>query len=170
MTVEILVVGDTHVMYFKNLPKEMLNYIQDAKWVIHVGDYVSKDVLQGFIKLKGKRFIGVYGNADPLMVRKEITAKRIIEVEGRKIAIIHPASGGPIDIAEKRVLAEFRNDSIDIIIYGHTHEPKFEIKSDVILVNPGKGYIEKSSYGPTTTLAILRIDHEISGEIIQIKE
>lgn len=169
MTVEIVIVGDTHAMYFRKLPKEMLKYIQDADWVIHVGDYVSKDVLKGFINLKGEKFIGVYGNTDPLMVRKEIPAKRIIDIEGKKIAIIHPSSGGPMEQAERRVLAEFKDDPIDILIYGHTHEPKFEKKNDLILVNPGKGYFEKS-YGPKTTLAILRIGQEISGEIIQIKE
>jgi len=156
-------------MYFNKLPNEMLKYIQDADWVIHVGDYVSKNVLKGLIKLKGEKFIGVYGNTDPLIIRKEIPAKRIIEIEDKKLAITHPASGGSIKMAERRVLAEFRNDPIDILIYGHTHEPKFEKNSDLVLVNPGKGYFEKS-YGPSTTLAVLRIDQEISGEIIQIKE
>ncbi len=87
MLVRIVVIGDTHILDFNELPQKMLNAILSADWVIHVGDYTSKEVLNGFIKLKGSQFVGVYGNADPLSIRNQVLEKEIIEVNGKKIGI-----------------------------------------------------------------------------------
>jgi len=65
----ILIIGDTHISSFKDLPKKILQYIKDSNWVIHVGDYTSKDVVEGFNQLKANYFKGVYGNSDPLVIR-----------------------------------------------------------------------------------------------------
>ena len=170
MVVKILVLGDTHLRYFKDLPKDILKLLKLADWILHIGDFISKEILDGFIKLKEDRFIGVYGNADPLMVRKELSAMKIIQIEGHKFGMIHPASGGPLEMTEKRVLSEFKRDSIDVLIYGHTHEPKIEKRQELLLINPGKGYLEKNDYGPSPTIIMLTIDKEISGKIIEIKK
>jgi putative phosphoesterase len=165
MSDKVLVVGDTHSVSFESLPKMMLQLIREVDWVIHVGDYTSVDVLSGFIRKKGPRFRGVYGNADPLQVRNRLMEKDIIEISNKKIGIIHPASGGSSRDTKKKVQAEFKNDDLDAIIYGHTHESNIEIVDGILLINPGKGYLEKSYFGPPPSLAILRIGKRITGNI-----
>ena len=54
--VKILILGDTHLQKFEDLPKNLNNEIQKADWVIHTGDYTSIEVLNGFIKKKSRIF------------------------------------------------------------------------------------------------------------------
>ena len=83
--IEIIIIGDTHALDFNKIPIEMLSAIRNADIVIHVGDYTSKSVLRGLVRLKGKTFKGVFGNADPLSIRREVPNKDIIEVLNNKI-------------------------------------------------------------------------------------
>ncbi len=170
MVVKIAILGDTHINSFEELPKEILNELIDSDWIIHVGDYTSKDVVHGLINLKRAHFRGVYGNADPIDVRNLLKSKEIIQISGKKIGIIHPAIGGPDENLEEKILIEFANEDLDIITYGHSHESRIITKKNIVLVNPGKGYLEINHFGPPTTIVVLLIDNEeILGEIKEIK-
>ena len=169
MPVRIIIIGDTHISDFNELPPEMLQAILSADWVLHVGDYTSKNILDGLIKLKGPQFVGVYGNADPLSIRNQVLEKEIIEVNSKKIGITHPAVGGTYENTKKNVLRSFEDDTVDAIIYGHTHDPIIENFNGIMLVNPGKGYLEKEYFGAPTSFAILTLDKKIHAEIKNIK-
>lgn len=169
MPVRIIVIGDTHILDFNELPQKMLKAILSADWVIHVGDYTSKNVLNGLINLKGHQFIGVHGNADPLSIMNQVLEKEIIEVNGKKIGITHPAVGGTYENTKMKILRKFKDDDVDAIIYGHTHDPIIEDFNGIMLINPGKGYLEKEYFGSPTSFAILTLDKKIHAEIINIK-
>ena len=168
MTVKIAIIGDTHIKSFNELPDEMIKEINESEWVIHVGDYTFFDVLYGLIELKGNYFKGVYGNADPKQIWDKVPLKDVFEIKGKRIGITHPASGGSHENIETKVIAEFKNDSVDIIIFGHTHDPIIHYKENLIVINPGKGYLEKDYYGPSTTIAILEINDDIRVSIKEI--
>lgn len=168
LTVKIVILGDTHLTYFKNFPKQMLLEIEEADWVIHVGDYTNINVLDGLIDLKGEKFKGVYGNADPSYIREKIPSKEIFQIFDKRIGITHPAHGGSSANTEKIVLNEFKHENVDVIIFGHTHEPKIQYKENMLLINPGKGYLEREYFGSSTTIVILIINGGIHGEIRQI--
>lgn len=168
-TLRIVVVGDTHVRVFRGLPCEMMEAIRNADWVIHVGDYVTVDVLHGLTRLKKDRFKGVYGNADPLAIRKELPETDKVEILGKRIGITHPSVGGPDENTEEVVIAEFEGDAVDAVVYGHTHEPRIEMVGGVLLVNPGKGYLEDSYFGPPTTMALLTVGTGLDAEIRELR-
>jgi putative phosphoesterase len=168
MPVKIIIVGDTHARDFKDLPNEMIEAIQEADQVIHVGDYISKNVLDGFIALKGRAFEGVCGNADPQAIRKIVPTKKIIEISGIQIGITHPVIGGPPEKSKKRALAIFKDDNVNIIIYGHTHDSEITYLKDLLVINPGKGYIEDNSFGPPTSIALLTIGKEVKVKIFEL--
>ncbi len=169
MKTKILIVGDTHISSFKDLPKKILQYIKESNWVIHVGDYTSKNIVEGFKKLKANYFKGVYGNSDPLVIRKLLPPKIVIEISGIKMGIIHPESGGSETFLKRRIIKEFRDHSVDVIAYGHTHEAKIQRVDKTLLVNPGRGYIDEFSYNTPASIAIITIDKEIKAEIKEIK-
>jgi hypothetical protein len=169
MPVKIVILGDTHVKSINELPNEMIKDIKCSDWVIHVGDYTSIEVLNGLIDLKGIYFKGVYGNADTKQVWEIVHPKEIFEIKGKRIGITHPPSGGSHENIEAKVIKEFRKDNVDIIIYGHTHDPIIHYKENIIIINPGKGYLEKHYYGAPTTIAILEIDDDIRASIKEIK-
>lgn len=162
---KVLIIGDTHSLNFNTLPKRMLQLIKEADWVIHVGDYTSIDVLSGLIKIKGSRFKGVFGNADPLNIREHTNVREIIEISKKRIGITHPATGGSYEETKLKVLVEFKNYDLDVIVYGHTHDYNIETLDDTLLVNPGKGYIEEYYYGSPTSVAILNIGEKITSKI-----
>ncbi|MHA2007896.1 MAG: metallophosphoesterase family protein [Promethearchaeota archaeon] len=168
MLVRIAILGDTHIRLFEDLPKEMVEEIEISDWVIHTGDFVSLDIINGLIRLKGEKFRGVFGNADPKNVRDLVRSKETLEILGKKIGITHPSGGGPSGITEAIVHSEFSNENLDILIYGHTHEPKIQYKERLLLINPGKGYLETSYFGPSTTIVILVINDGIHAEIKNI--
>jgi putative phosphoesterase len=169
MMIKVSIIGDTHLKAFEELPNGILREITNSDWVIHVGDYTFVDVLNGLINLKGNKFIGVYGNADPQSIRDKVQSKEIIEISGKKIGITHPESGGSSGITESKVLTIFKNENVDVIIYGHTHTPQIIYKNNLLLINPGKGYLESIYYGSPTTMVILEIKDEIHGKIKEIK-
>ena len=169
MKTKILIVGDTHISSFKDLPKKILQYIKESNWVIHVGDYTSKNIVEGFNQLKANYFKGVYGNSDPLVIQKLLPPKIMIEISNIRIGIIHPESGGPETFLKKRIIKEFRDQSVDVIAYGHTHEAKIEWADKTLLINPGRGYIDEFSYNPPASIAIITIDKEIKADIKEIK-
>ncbi len=168
MKTKILIVGDTHISSFKDLPKKILQYIKDSDWIIHVGDYTSKSIVEGFNQLKTNYFRGVYGNSDPLVIRKLLPPKIVIEISGIRIGIIHPESGGSETFLKKRILKEFRDQNVNVIAYGHTHDAKIQWVDKTLLVNPGRGYVDEFSYNHSASIAILTIDKEIKAEIKEI--
>ncbi|MFX0071759.1 MAG: metallophosphoesterase family protein [Candidatus Hermodarchaeota archaeon] len=165
---KVLIIGDTHINSLDQLPKEILYEIDKNEWLIHVGDFVSKKLVDQLIELKKDKFKGVYGNTDPLQIRQALPAKDIIVINGKKIGIIHPAKGGIYDNTKKKVFLEFKNESVDVIIYGHTHDPMIETFKDILFINPGKGYVEEQYFGPAASFAILIIDETIKAEIREI--
>ena len=165
----IVVIGDTHASNIEELPLTMVDAINAADWVIHTGDYTRKKLIENFISLKGDKFKGVYGNTDPMDVRQIVPEKQIIEIHGKRIGITHPASGGASSNTKSKVLTEFKTEKLDIIIFGHTHKALIEnIDDGMLLLNPGQGYIEKYSYGSTTSFLIIEIDKDIQVQIKNI--
>jgi len=165
---KILIVGDTHISSFKDLPKKILQYIKESNWVIHVGDYTSPLIVEGFKNLKHNCFKGVYGNSDPLIIRKLLPPKDVIDILGKRIGIIHPASGGSDTFLKKKNIKEFSDLNVNVITYGHTHEAKIEWVDDTLFINPGRGYIDEFSYNTPASIAILTMDKEIKAEIKEI--
>ncbi|MFW9872905.1 MAG: metallophosphoesterase family protein [Candidatus Thorarchaeota archaeon] len=168
MTAKIVILGDTHIRSFKELPSEIIVELKDSDWIIHVGDFVSLDVLEGLMKLKGVRFKGVYGNADPKSIHDKLHSKEVFEISGKKIGITHPATGGPIEVIKSKTLEIFKDEKVDIIVYGHTHEPEIIYEGKILLINPGKGYLETEYFGPSTTIVILTLNQETNYKIKEI--
>lgn len=158
MVVDIIAIGDTHASTYNDIPLKIRDVINNTDWVIHVGDFISENIAKELINIKGEKFKGVYGNADPLSIRKMLPHKDIFEIGGQRIGIIHPSQGGPEYHIEKIVLAEFKHDNLDLIIYGHTHDAQVTKYHSSIIVNPGKGYLDRVSFDPQASYAIITID------------
>ena len=131
------VVSDTH-NNLKNI-ETIISLFNDEgiSLVIHTGDIANANSLDKFSKLNGK-LIGVYGNND----RNEIGLKEVannnkfsfqeppnlISLCKRKIAIFH----------EPNIIEDFlsRNENIDLVVHGHTHRYRHEIRNNILFFNP----------------------------------
>ena len=146
---KIGVVSDTHLTdKTQELPKNMLDDFKSADMVIHAGDLVDFSVIERLKKVCPK-VIAVYGNMDPFEVRSKLPKKEIINVGKFRIGVFHGygASANLIDL----LTGIFKNDKVDIVIFGHSHSGLNQEKDGVIFFNPGsptdKIYAKDNTYG-----------------------
>lgn len=131
---KIAVISDTHIHKHGNRIVEILDkYFKDADMIIHAGDYTDIGVLKTLMKYK--KFIGVYGNNDKGEIRNILKEKEIIRIEGYSIGICHGHGEGKTTL--ERAFDNFKDDKVDIIIFGHSHEPSITTKNKILVLNPG---------------------------------
>jgi putative phosphoesterase len=157
---KIGVISDTHLREPHPEFRKMIEFhFKDVEKIFHAGDFVEWSIVE---YLSNRReLIGVCGNMDSYNIQKAFPEKRVIELQGFRIGLIH-GGGSPFGI-ESRVSKEF--DEVDAIVYGHTHTPANHLVKNTYLFNPGsptRSFIHKA------TLGILYLGDKIEGEIIKI--
>lgn len=131
---KIGIISDTHIK--KNhdrIDKFLSEHLNDVDIVIHLGDFTDKKTLDKFMEFDN--FVGVYGNVDSGEVRDTLLEEEIIEVEGYKIGIFH-GHGVKKDTVE-RAYDRFKDRQVDVIAFGHSHQPLIRTMNKVLLLNPG---------------------------------
>jgi putative phosphoesterase len=147
------VVSDTHATSLAQLPDRILLALAEVDLIIHAGDFVAKDVLDGLRRLGEVK--AVQGNMDSEELKRILPEKELLVVEGRRIGIIH-GWGSPYGI-DDRVGKMF--EDVDVIVYGHSHYSQNEVKKGILFFNPGQA---RNSFG------ILTVGKEVKGEIINL--
>jgi len=154
------VLSDTHLHRVTKQFREIYdNYLSDKDLILHAGDVVSPEVVDF---LGRKHFYGVSGNMDPLDVQNLLPARKVIEIGGYRLGIIH--GWGSSDGLEGRIRSEF--EAVDIIIYGHSHQAANHIRDGVLFFNPGTatGFSSEGLH----SLGVLYLEDSIRGEIIEL--
>jgi putative phosphoesterase len=151
--VRIGVISDSHVTSFAELPGRLVRALAEVDLIVHAGDFVARDVLDGLKRLGEVK--AVRGNMDPEELKRILPEKELVVIEGRRVGIIH--GWGAPDGIDERVGEMF--DDVDVIIYGHSHYHQNELKRGVLFFNPGRA---RDSFG------ILTIGQEVRGEIINL--
>lgn len=148
------VLSDTHVDSFAELPDTILTALAEVDMIIHAGDFTTRDVLDG---LKQLRKVGaVCGNMDSDELKQLLPEREVLNAGGKRIGVTH-GWGSPYGI-EDRVGGLFSD--VDVIVYGHSHEPRNEVIRGILFFNPGHA---RHSFG------ILTISGEVEGEIIRMR-
>ncbi len=159
LDMKIGVLSDTHLKGLHPEFKRMIEFhFQDVEKILHAGDFVDWTIAE-YLSTR-KELIAVCGNMDSQEIRKALPEKRVIEIRGWKIGLIH-GGGSPFGI-ESRIRGEF--DQVDAIVYGHTHTPANHQVKNIYFFNPGSP-TRPSIHRPT--LGILTIGDKIEGEIIE---
>ncbi|MBU3188861.1 metallophosphoesterase [Clostridium bowmanii] len=131
---KIVILSDTHVKKHNDkIFKFLDNISKDTDMIIHAGDYVSSSVVS---KLREhKNFVGVWGNNDKGYIRDLLKEKMIISVEGYNIGLYH-GHGNNKNTLES-AYNQFSGDKVDIIVFGHSHQPLILTKNKILMINPG---------------------------------
>ncbi len=157
---KIGVISDTHLREPHPEFKRTIEFpFKEVEKIFHVGDFVDWSIAEYLSSLK--ELIAVCGNMDFQDIREAFPSKRIVEIEGFKIGLIH--GGGPPFGIESRVLGEFGD--VNAIVYGHTHTPANHQVKNIYFFNPGSA---TRSFVAQATLGILYVGEKIEGEIIKI--
>ncbi len=143
----------------EELIKSLSDAFADVDMIAHAGDITSQSVLDEL-----KRFApveAVQGNMDRGRL-PSLPEKRVLALEGKRIGLIH-GWGAPKGIRQ-RIKGSFQD--VDVIIYGHTHEPFNGEIEGVLFFNPGSP--TDSFHAPYKSVGILAVSDVIKGEIIKL--
>ncbi|MGD9677629.1 MAG: metallophosphoesterase family protein [Vulcanibacillus sp.] len=147
---KITVISDTHISRKgQELPSLVLKSIENSDLLIHAGDFTSASLLYYLEALT--RVEAVAGNNDGADLF-HLGKKKIIELNGYSIGITH--GEGDYSNILQRVKRTFSDDKVDIVIFGHSHQPYSVTESGVLYFNPGsptnRRRSPKHSYGEIT--------------------
>jgi uncharacterized protein len=159
----IAVISDTHLPRgARRLPHECVRRIAGADLLLHAGDFATLEVLRE-LEAIGPPVVGVHGNVDSAELRALLPAERIVEAEGKRIAMIHDAGPrvGRLARLQKRFGAH-----ADAVVFGHSHLPLHEHADDGFQIfNPGSPTERRRA--PVHTMGMARIDQgRITFELI----
>lgn len=118
--------------------------------IVHAGDFVTVAVLQGLQRLASVE--GVVGNMDEAGLRELLPERRVAEVAGARIGIVHVP--GPAAGRGERLVSAF--PGCDAVVYGHTHLPEVSRAGDAWVLNPGSPTERRGA--PAHSMLVLEVD------------
>ena len=152
---KIGVVSDTHLPRFGNrLPPALLRGLARARveLILHLGDFTGPEVpalLEAVAPLEA-----VAGNNDPPALVRRFGRRRILTLDGVRVGMVH--GDGTRGTTLGRSLDAFADEPVDVICFGHSHQPLCERRDARWLVNPGSPTDKRTQ--PRYSYAILRIE------------
>lgn len=160
------ILSDTHLPY---LTKQFISLVQkhfsDCQLIVHAGDFTSPELYYYLNEISSGNLIAVCGNMDPPELRKLLPEKRVFQVSGLKIGLIH-GWGSPYDL-EERIDRVFSTEQLDCIIYGHSHNGANRIRDNVLFFNPGSP--TDRYHAKVNSIGYLLILHDkIKGDIVPV--
>jgi uncharacterized protein len=138
----------------RRLPRECLRRLEGAELILHAGDVVAAAVLEELERLAPVE--AVAGNMEEPALLAELPERRIVEVDGARIGMVHVP--GPAVGRGERLVAAF--PGCHAVIYGHTHMPDVSRVGEVWLLNPGSPTERRGA--PIHSMLMLEV---VSGQI-----
>jgi uncharacterized protein len=164
----IAVLSDTHAGEEKvsKVVTLLRPYLIGVDGILHAGDVTAVallDELDEFAPLHG-----VAGNMDGPEIRGRLPEQTTIELGGKKVGLIH-GWGAPAGLADK-VIARFAGKdgrpTVDVLVFGHTHQAQVERRGELLVVNPGSPTDRR--FAPYRSMAMLEIGAEVSAQVIKL--
>ena len=125
------ILSDTHSL---NIPPQVIECFKSVDLIIHAGDICDAQTLK-LLKALGP-LKAVQGNMDTAALKKELPLKHIIICDNLRIGVTHGHIGENRE-ALKNAMASFKDDKIDVVIFGHSHRAFKEQIGHVLYFNPG---------------------------------
>ena len=149
---KIGVISDTHISGKAcELPENIVKAMAGCDLILHAGDLVDLCVLEALSRIS--KVEAVCGNMDSPKVQHNLSSKKNLDLEGKKICLMHGYGNpnGLIDILKDEFLAQ----KPDIIVFGHSHKPMNEYIDNILFFNPGSA--TDTVYAPYCSYGIIEI-------------
>jgi putative phosphoesterase len=155
------VLSDTHIpSAHQSLPPVIFDIFKDVELILHAGDIVELSVLDELRALAPVE--AVAGNMDDPEVHARLPQKKIMTLGRYRVGLTHGKY--KIDVQREMIRKEF--DSVDLIVYGHSHTPFWGQIDGVYFLNPGSPTDKR--HAPYNSVAVLEIGDALHAEIIRI--
>ena len=155
-------ISDTHIPdRARQIPQKVFEAFSDVELILHAGDLTSPrviDVLEDIAPV-----MAVQGNMDRANGINLPKAK-VIDAEDLRIGLVHGEIYPRADTQQLLYLAKELN--VDILVSGHSHQPKIEQLEGILLLNPGSPIVPRLA---DRTVMLLEINNkEVDVEIVKI--
>lgn len=151
--VTIGVISDTHGL----LRNEAVTALQGCACIVHAGDVGKREVLEGLHAL-APQLVAICGNVDAKWQHR-LPARAEFRVAGLRIFVLHDLSTLGLDPVRRR---------LDVIISGHSHQPRIERRDGVLYVNPGSAGPRRFRL-PVSVARIHVRDDAVEAEIVMLQ-
>jgi putative phosphoesterase len=153
-TLRIGIVSDTHDKGLAALHDALAGVNE----ILHAGDIASAEALAELETIAP--VTAVRGNMDERALADRLPEERILTRGGVRIALVHGHRVGraTVDDLAKR----FGDRGLDLVVWGHIHEPVSDLRNGVRYFNPGTagGVGAAASCGlMTITSGVLAVEH-----------
>ena len=143
----ILVLSDTHIPgRARSLPPAVLEAAARADAIVHAGDLVTMAVWEELSLLAP--VTAVRGNVDDDEVYRRLPERAWLERGGVRIGVTHGHLGRAAT-TPARALEQLAGRPVDVVIFGHSHQPLIERRGGVLLLNPGSPTDPRRAPAPT---------------------
>jgi putative phosphoesterase len=149
------IVADTHLPRFgRQLPAALRDGFRDerVRLIVHLGDFTGPEIPALFEALAPLE--AVAGNNDPPPVVARFRLRKIVTVAGVRLGLVHGDGRGGTTVS--RSIAAFAGEDVDVICFGHSHQPLCERRNSIWLINPGSPTDKRAQ--PRYSYALLEID------------
>ena len=155
-------ISDTHIPdRARILPQNVIDAFSDVDLILHAGDLTSPKVIEELEEIAP--VMAVQGNMDRangILLPKA----KIIEAEELRIGLVHGEVYPRADSQQLLYLA--RELDVDILVSGHSHQPKIEQSEGILLLNPGSPIVPRLA---DRTVMLLEINNKnVDVEIVKI--
>jgi uncharacterized protein len=150
--IHIGVISDTHGL----LRPESLAALRGSEHIIHAGDVGAPEILETLAAMA--HLTAIRGNVDKAAWARTLTETEVLEIGGISIYVLHDL--GRLDL--KPGAAGFQ-----VVISGHSHVPKQEMRNGVLYFNPGSAGPRRFKL-PVTVGRLTVEGGNIRGEIVAI--
>ena len=155
----VLIVSDTH-RKDENLYKIMKEE-GPFDMLIHLGDVEgSEDKIAGWAGEDCQVHM-VLGNNDFF---SDLDREKEINIGKYRVLLTHGHYYN-VSLGVERLELEARERNLDIVMYGHTHRPFYEVHNGVIILNPGSLSYPRQE-GRKPSYMIMEIDNEGEGRFM----
>jgi len=157
------IISDTHVPgAASSLPPAVFEIFRDADLILHAGDIVERSVLEELRAIAPVE--AVAGNMDDPDLQSRLPRKKTLTLGRFTVGLIHGKYR--IDVQQEMIRKEF--DTVDLIVYGHSHTPFWGRVGGVLFLNPGSP--TDNRHAPYHSVAILTVGEALTAEIVRLQD
>jgi len=164
---KIIILSDTHIKkeqsLISHLPEELVSIMKSSDLIIHAGDFETLDCYNELLSLS--KLEAVHGDTDCPELMELLPERKVIQIEGIKIGIIHKGQLTSDNNDGLRYLA--KEMEVDVLIFGHFHHPIVH-RTEGLLLSPGSATVPGIAEPSAMELEIS--GNSVKGRIIRCKD
>jgi hypothetical protein len=146
------IISDTHGL----LRPEAVELLRGSEHIIHAGDIGAPEIIPALEKITP--VTAIRGNVDMQAWARRFAETEVVELAGLFIYVIHDVNA--MDLNPKAA-------GFAVVISGHSHKPKQELKDGVLYFNPGSAGPRRFRL-PISVGKLVIVDGRVSAEILEI--